>query len=155
MSRYFDMPGIDIIFPYHMINYYDFNVTPKYVSSAAHFLGRGRVLSETYTGSTWAITLREMKRIANRLFLFGVNYIQFMGAYYSINNYHKSYDGACPINVCFSEIEPTVGDSLACRSHGKLRKSVHPLAVPAVNIFGNIEVFYLAAEFYWIFVDIE
>jgi len=96
MSRYFDMPGIDIIFPYFMIDYYDFNVTPKYVSSAARFLGRKRILSETFTGSTWAITLREMKRIANRLFLFGVNYIQFMGAYYSINNYHKSYDGACP-----------------------------------------------------------
>ena len=56
------MPGIDEIYTFKFIEYYDFNITPKLASSAAFFLGRKRLLSETSTLSGWEMTLRDMKR---------------------------------------------------------------------------------------------
>ena len=96
MFKYFEMPGIDSIYSYQRIGDYDFNITAKLASSAARFLGKKRILCETYTGSGWDLTLRQMKRIANRLFLLGINYIQFMGAYYSLNGFRKSGPGGYP-----------------------------------------------------------
>ena len=54
----------------------------KRTASAAHFLGKERVLSETYTMSGWEIRLRDMKRIFNRLAILGIDCIQIMGARY-------------------------------------------------------------------------
>ncbi|MGI5877402.1 MAG: glycosyl hydrolase [Christensenellales bacterium] len=93
IQKYFHMPGIDEIYTFKFIEYYDFNITPKLASSAAFFLGRKRLLSETYTLSGWEMTLRDMKRIANRIMLLGVNYIQFMGSIYSMNGSGKTGNG--------------------------------------------------------------
>ena len=75
-------PGIDTICSYWRVGDYNYNMAAKRASSAAHFLGKERVLSETYTMSGWEIRLRDMKRIFNRLALLGVDCIQFMGARY-------------------------------------------------------------------------
>ena len=75
-------PGIDTICSYWRINDYNYNMAAKRTASAAHFLGKERVLSETYTMSGWEIRLRDMKRIFNRLALLGIDFIQFMGARY-------------------------------------------------------------------------
>ncbi|MDD4680246.1 MAG: glycosyl hydrolase [Clostridia bacterium] len=94
--NYFHMPGIDTIFSYQHIDDYNFNLPGKLVCSIARQQGKSRILAETYTGSGWDMTLRQMKRIANRLFILGVNYIQYMGAYYSIAGFRKSLPGGYP-----------------------------------------------------------
>lgn len=78
----FTWPGIDSILTYYWIDNYDYNIAGKRASSAAHFLKKERLLSETYTVSGWEIRLRDMKRIFNRLAVLGVNFIQFMGSRY-------------------------------------------------------------------------
>lgn len=78
----FGMPGIDSILTYFRLGDYTFATTPKIASSAAHFLHKERVLSETFTVSGWEITLADMKRAINKLCVLGVNYIQYMGARY-------------------------------------------------------------------------
>ncbi len=80
--KHFDMPGIDSIMTYFRLNDYTFAITPKLVSSAAHFLHKERVLCETFTISGWEITLADMKRAINKLALLGVNFVQYMGARY-------------------------------------------------------------------------
>ncbi|MDD4680892.1 MAG: hypothetical protein PHP79_08445, partial [Clostridia bacterium] len=59
----FTWPGIDTICTYYRMNDYSYNITAKLASSAAHFLGKERVLSETFTISGWDIRLRDMKRV--------------------------------------------------------------------------------------------
>ncbi len=78
----FGMPGIDSILTYFRTGDYTFAITPKLVSSAAHFLHKDRVLCETFTVSGWEITLADMKRAINKLLLLGVNFVQYMGARY-------------------------------------------------------------------------
>ena len=78
----FDMPGIDSILTYFRLGDYTFAITPKLASSAAHFLHKERILSETFTVSGWEITLADMKRAINKLCVLGVNYVQYMGARY-------------------------------------------------------------------------
>lgn len=77
-----DWPGIDSILTYHFIDNHFYNFPAKRVASAAHFLGKERVLCETFTCSAWDMRLRDMKRAVNRLALLGINFIQFMGAKY-------------------------------------------------------------------------
>ncbi len=81
----FDWPGIDTIMTYYNIDDYNYNITAKRASSAAHFLHKERLLSETFTMSGWDIRLRDMKRIFNRLALLGVNFIQYMGSAYDFS----------------------------------------------------------------------
>ena len=76
----FTWPGIDTICTYFRINDYSYNLAAKRASSAAHFLHKERVLSETYTVSGWEISLRDMKRIFNRLAVLGISFLQFMGS---------------------------------------------------------------------------
>lgn len=78
----FTWPGIDTIMTYYNIDDYNYNITAKRASSAAHFLHKERVLSETFTLSGWDIRLKDMKRIFNRLALLGVSFIQYMGSAY-------------------------------------------------------------------------
>ena len=81
----FTWPGIDTIMTYYNIDDYNYNITAKRASSAAHFLHKERVLSETFTLSGWDIRLQDMKRIFNRLALLGVNFIQYMGSAYDFS----------------------------------------------------------------------
>ncbi|MBR2885504.1 MAG: hypothetical protein IKB93_12090 [Clostridia bacterium] len=78
----FTYPGIDTIYTYHRINDYSYNIAAKLASSAAHFLGKERVLSETFTLSGWDMRLQDMKRVFNRLAILGVSFIQYMGSRY-------------------------------------------------------------------------
>ena len=88
----FTWPGIDTIMTYYQIDDYNYNITAKRASSAAHFLHKERVLSETFTMSGWDIRLQDMKRIFNRLALLGVNFIQYMGSHYDFT----------PGSVCYA-----------------------------------------------------
>ncbi len=87
----FDVPGMDSIISSQKIEDHNFNITPKLPSSAAKFIGSDRVFCETYTGSGWYMRMCDMKRIANRLMLLGINRIQYMGAFYSIGGSAKNY----------------------------------------------------------------
>ncbi len=87
----FHMPGMDTIGSSRTIHLNTFNLTPKMPSSAAKFIGSDRVLCETFSGSGWHMRFSEMKRIVNRLMLQGVNWIQFMGAFYSIGSSAKNF----------------------------------------------------------------
>ncbi len=94
---YLDVPGLDCIFSSDQIDTcYGFNLAAKNAVSAAKFAGVDRVLAETYTGSGWWCRLPLMKRIANRLMMLGVNWIQYMGAHYSIHGKTKNHPGMLP-----------------------------------------------------------
>ena len=85
------MPGIDAIYCQNLINTKEFNVAGKVVASAAKFSGANRTLCETYTGSGWRLRFPTMKRIANRLLMLGVNWIQYMGGFYSTGGAAKNF----------------------------------------------------------------
>ncbi len=97
----FDIPGLDSIFSSIKIDWLSFDTAPKLSASAAKFCGSDRVLCETYTGSGWYMRLPTMQRIANRLMVQGVNWIQYMGAHYSMGGAAKTYCGALPPNHSF------------------------------------------------------
>lgn len=85
-----DVPGLDSIYSLQKIEDNDFNVAGKLISSAAKFAGADRILCETYTMSGWHMRMADMKRIANRLLVLGVNMIQYMGAMYSLRGVGKA-----------------------------------------------------------------
>lgn len=88
--RHLHVPAIDSIFSkQRIVDYEDFNLAGKMISSVAEHTGAPRTLCETYTGSGWDLTMEEMKQIFNRLAILGVNTIQFMGAYYSMRDLRK------------------------------------------------------------------
>jgi hypothetical protein len=93
---YMHMPGFDSTLSYQFIDNYNFNITGKLAASVAHFQGKERILCEAYTGSGWNCSLRHMKRIVNRLLILGANFIQYMGAYYSIRGFRKLPPGCYP-----------------------------------------------------------
>ena len=87
----FHMPGMDSIVSSQNIKQRQFNIAAKLPSSAAKFNGSDRVLCETFSGSGWYMRFSEMKRIVNRLMLLGVNWIQYMGAFYTIGGSAKNF----------------------------------------------------------------
>jgi hypothetical protein len=62
--------------------------------------------------------------------------------------YACSYNGTGAKSILLREIKPAIIDRLDRRSHRKLRKPIHSLAFPPLDVFGYIEIFYLAAELY-------
>ncbi len=82
-------PGMDSILSSVKINDTNFNNAGKMVSSVAKFCDRDRILCEAYTCSGWDTHLDALKRIANRIVTMGGNFIQYMGAYYSLNGNRK------------------------------------------------------------------
>ncbi len=87
----FHIPGMDTIVSSQTIKQDTFNIAAKLPSSAAKFIGADRVLCETFSGSGWYMRFSEMKRIVNRLMLLGVNWIQYMGAYFNNGSLHKNF----------------------------------------------------------------
>lgn len=87
----FDMPGADSILSYDRIETKEFNIAGKLASTAAKFNGSNRVLCETYTGSGWRLRFPMMKRIANRLLVMGINWIQYMGGFYTLGAGSKNF----------------------------------------------------------------
>lgn len=86
----FHIPGIDSIFSKSSIDTSSFNMAGKSVSSAAYFLKRERVLCETYVGSGWDLNFSEMKKIANRLLVLGINMFVLMAGHYSLKGFRKT-----------------------------------------------------------------
>ncbi len=97
----FDMPGMDSIYSSIKINWISHDTAPQLARSAAKFCGSNRVICETYTGSGWNMRLPVMQRCANRLLVQGINWIQYMGAHYSMGGAAKTYCGALPPNHSF------------------------------------------------------
>ncbi len=82
-------PGMDSIASSVKINDTNFNNAGKMVSSVAKLCERDRILCEAYTCSGWDTHFDLLKRIANRIITMGGNFIQYMGAYYSLNGNRK------------------------------------------------------------------
>ena len=87
----FQLPGMDSIVSSQTIQQDTFNIAAKLPSSAAKFIGSDRVLCETFSGSGWYMRFSDMKRIVNRLMLLGVNWIQYMGAYFNNGSSEKNF----------------------------------------------------------------
>ena len=87
----FHMPGADSILSYDRIETPEFNIAGKLASAAAKINGSDRVLCETYTGSGWRLRFPMMKRIANRLLVMGINWIQYMGGFYTVGAASKNF----------------------------------------------------------------
>ena len=65
-------------------------VGPKMASSAAHLLGKPRVMSECFgLASQWAINLRNLKWMSDWQIALGVNLLQPHAFYYSIQGFRK------------------------------------------------------------------
>ncbi len=87
----FHMPGMDSIVSSQHIGEKQFNIAAKLPSTAAKINGSDRVLCETFSGSGWYMRFSDMKRIVNRLMLLGINWIQYMGAFYTIGGSAKNF----------------------------------------------------------------
>lgn len=83
-AKWMHIPGIDSIFSRTHIEDEDFNTGGKMGASWAKFFNRERLLCETYTMSLSKLRYDEMRRIANRLMILGVNMLQYMGSSYSL-----------------------------------------------------------------------
>ncbi len=64
-------------------------MTPKMVSSAAILAGRERVMTETFGESGWALSLRDMKWMADWQMVHGINYFIPHAFYYSVSRRRK------------------------------------------------------------------
>jgi len=84
-----DVPGIDNILSNLYADRPVFGSEAKLAASTAKFNGQSRVMCETFSGSGWDMTMAQMKRIINRLVLWGINDFIFMGAYYSLDGARK------------------------------------------------------------------
>jgi len=89
----FGVPGIDIIVITHRMHWPDFNTLMATAQNLNHFSGKKRLLSETYTLSTWSLSMAYMRRLASRLIMHGVNMIQFMGCHYSFSGAKTIHPG--------------------------------------------------------------
>ncbi|MBQ2756004.1 MAG: hypothetical protein IJF27_04975, partial [Oscillospiraceae bacterium] len=110
LMEWMHVPGIDSIFSRTKIEEEAFNVAGKILSSCSKFYGRDRTLCETYTGSSFKLRFNEMRRIANRLMMLGVNMIQYMGAHYSMDNQRKSWKPSFNYNNTMFERFDLFGD---------------------------------------------
>ncbi len=95
-QRHFDRCGMDTILSKQQIDTDRFNIAAYITASAAKFAGKKRILSETFTGSGWDFSAYDQKRIANRIVLGGVNFLQYMAAYYSVRGARKMFPNSYP-----------------------------------------------------------
>lgn len=94
--RHFDRPGMDTILSKQHIDTERFNIAAYIVASVAKYAGKKRITSETFTGSGWDFSANDRKRIANRLMIGGVNFLQYMAAYYSMRGARKMFPNSYP-----------------------------------------------------------
>ena len=95
---YFDIPGTDHL-GLAAESSYRINVIPpsitrthgqKIVSSAAHILGKHRVLSETFGCSGWELSMAHMKWIVDWQYTLGINMLCPHAFYYSLAGVRKT-----------------------------------------------------------------
>lgn len=88
--KWFQIPGVDLIGG-HIgdARYPLLNMGPKLVSSVAHQNGRAQVLCEAWGAGGWELSLADMKKMADWLFVLGVNLICAHAQFYSIDGYRK------------------------------------------------------------------
>ena len=86
---YMDEPGMDSIWCANKIDDNNFCVAGKVVAGAAKVNGKNRILCEDYTCSFYNFKLPVMKRNANKLLIMGANKLQYMGAWYAIDNKNR------------------------------------------------------------------
>jgi len=153
LMKWMHIPGIDSIVSRTRINDEEFNMAGKLLSSCARFFDRDRTLCETYTISSHKLRFDEMRRIANRLTLLGVNMIQYMGSSYSLNN-GRRYPGALGNGPGHNYFDPLFlrydlyGDYLAriqyvsaqTRPAGRVLV-MWPQAGVYVNLDGHMQIF--------------
>lgn len=123
----FGVPGIDLIRITIRQNWPDFNTLMATAQNINHFSGKNRLLSETYTVSTWSLSMAFMRRMASRLIMHGVNMLQFMGSRYTFSGiktvhagpdngvhnilfpyYHVLGDGVARLSALTAETVPNV-----------------------------------------------
>lgn len=91
--KHLDRPGMDTILSKLTVDGEGFNIAGYLAGGVGKFAGKERVLCEAYSGSGWDCSLSDMKRVANRLMIQGVNYLMYMGAYYSMRGMRKVLPG--------------------------------------------------------------
>ncbi len=146
-------PGMDSILSSKFIENSNFNNAGKMVSSVAKFCGRERILCETYTMSDWDTHLDLMRRIANRVVTMGGNFIQYMGAYYSLNGNRKEqpvgYPPSHSYNNPLSKYYKIFGDYVGAMQY--LSAKTHPagkvlLVAPLTQVKQMIDLAYSQYE---------
>ncbi len=88
--KWHQIPGVDLIGA-HIgdVRHPLLNMGPKLVSSVAHQNNREQVLCESWGVSGWEFSLADMKKLADWLFVLGVNLICAHAQFYSIDGHRK------------------------------------------------------------------
>ena len=114
LLKSFGVPGIDLICITLRGSWPDFNNLMLTAQNISHFSGKNRLLSETYTISTWSLSMAYMRRMAYRLIMHGVNMLQYMGSRYSFSGIKTCHAG--PDNGLHNVLFPfyhVLGDCVA------------------------------------------
>lgn len=114
LLKSFGVPGIDLIRITLRGSWPDFNNLMLTAQNISHFSGKNRLLSETYTISTWSLSMAYMRRMASRLIMHGVNMLQYMGSRYSFSGIKTCHAG--PDNGLHNVLFPfyhVLGDYIA------------------------------------------
>lgn len=87
--EYMDEPGMDSIWCANKIDDNNFCIAGKMLAGAAKLNGQSRTLCEDYTCSFYNFKLPVMKRNANKILIMGANKLQYMGAWYAIDDRNR------------------------------------------------------------------
>ncbi|HBP38473.1 MAG TPA: hypothetical protein DD640_06995, partial [Clostridiales bacterium] len=102
--RGFGIPGVDLIWITVRMFWPDFDTLCATIANITHFSGKERMLCETYTLSTWSLTMQHMRRVASRLLPSGVNMMQYMGCHYTFAGIKTTHAG--PDNGVYNVLFP-------------------------------------------------
>jgi hypothetical protein len=95
--RHFHVPGTDWTSDRSGLENISF-INAKMVSSVAHRSGRKLTVCETYATSGWDLTLRDMKRVVDWLYMLGINGMCLHGFFYTICGFRRN---ECPPSEFF------------------------------------------------------
>ena len=106
-QRFLTVPTIDSSYLGEELNSERFFIAPVMLDSAAHWLKKSKTLCKAYMGKNWNLSLKDMKRVANRLLMSGVTTLMLSNAYYSLDGMKKelkqnSKPSHGPNNLLFS-----------------------------------------------------
>lgn len=90
LSKY-HYPGIDNLFSKEYVGELMLTVNAKLAATVGKLCRRERIMCETFSGSGWDMKMEDAKRVISRLITHGINMIQYMGAYYSLNESRKRF----------------------------------------------------------------
>lgn len=151
--EYEDWPGIDLLQSFMLREeaFHPLQLTMQEVKSVANQLGKERVLCEIFGAGGWDIDICDMKRIADWVFVNGINFVNQHLVYSTITGSRKrdhpqSFDWREPWWDAYTEINDYMARLSLILSQGKMEQRIlviHPTTtgylVPVSSEDGCVE----------------